>query len=79
VGWLCLLEIEVQYNDPIPFQQPHRIVVTMGMLPDADPRSATRTARVDTRIGSALDVPGMGPLIEGKRVNVEVRYIVRQP
>lgn len=69
----------VQYDDPVPFQQPQTIVVNVSVSPGTEPPNlADRIERrADTRIRSAFDIPFIGPLIEANRADVEVRYTLR--
>lgn len=79
-GNLELINVETEYRDPLPFQQPRRIVVTVGIPPGADPPPLANTLerRTNTYIFPALDLPGFEPLVTGKQVDVEVRYLQRQ-
>jgi uncharacterized hydrophobic protein (TIGR00341 family) len=74
-----LLDVEVQYQDPVPFQQPQRVIVTVGVPPGTDPPPLARILeqRADTRIRAAFDLPYTGPLIEANRADVDVRYTLR--
>ncbi|MFC6763841.1 TIGR00341 family protein [Natrinema soli] len=77
---LDLIDVEVQYTDPLPFQQPERIIVTVGISPDTDPPPLAQTLeeQANVYIPPAFDLPGMGPVVEGKQVDVEVEYVQRQ-
>ncbi|WP_336365215.1 TIGR00341 family protein [Halalkalicoccus salilacus] len=75
-----LIDIEVQYDDPVPFQQPQRIVVTVSVPPGQEPLGLTNRIQqqADTRIQSSFHVPGVGPILESARAEVTVRYIFRE-
>lgn len=75
-----LMDINVQYQDPVPFQQPKRITLTVSMPPGAEPPNLPRILkqRVDTRIKAAFNIPLIGPLLQGNNVGIEIHYIVRQ-
>ncbi|WP_336365387.1 TIGR00341 family protein [Halalkalicoccus salilacus] len=75
-----LIDIEVQYDDPVPFQQPQRIVVTVSVPPGQEPLSLTDRIqqRADTRIQSSLHVPGFGPLLDSNQAEINVRYVLRE-
>ncbi|MFC7009208.1 DUF389 domain-containing protein [Halalkalicoccus salilacus] len=75
-----LIDIEVQYDDPVPFQQPQRIVVTVSVPPGEEPLFLADTIkqRTDTRIRSSFHVPGFGPILESTQAEINVRYVLRE-
>ena len=75
-----LMAIEVKHNDPVPFQQPQRVVVTVAVPPDDDPPNLSEPIeqQIDTRIQSTFNLPGIGPLIDSNRAEIEVQYILRE-
>jgi uncharacterized hydrophobic protein (TIGR00341 family) len=76
---LEVIDTQVEYQDPLPFQQPQRIVVTVGIPPGQNPPplAAALERRANVFI-PAFGLPGVGTIVPGKQVNVEVRYIQRQ-
>ena len=75
-----LIDIEVQYDDPVPFRQPQRILVTVSVPPGQEPLSLTGRIqqRADTRIQSAFHVPGVGPILDANQAEINVRYVLRE-
>lgn len=75
-----LMDIAVRYDDPVPFQQPQRVVVTVGVPLEDEPPNLSEVIeqRADTRIQSAFDPPGIGPLIDANRAEIDVRYVLRE-
>lgn len=73
---LTLIDVQIEYADPVPPQQPERVIVTIGHpIGDDPPRIATLLeARDSMQADSALHLPG-GPLVEASRAQVEVRYV----
>lgn len=77
---LELIDVQVQYRDPLPFQQPQQIIVTVGIPPGIDPPPLADALeqRADVSIPPALDAPQFEPLVPGEQVDVEVRYVQQQ-
>ncbi|WP_071391268.1 TIGR00341 family protein [Haloprofundus marisrubri] len=68
---LTRLNLQVQYDDEIPFRQPRRVVVTVGHPVGMDPPSVADD--IATRIQANTDAP-FG-VVSSEEVTVEVRYI----
>lgn len=72
---LTLLDITVEYTDPVPLRQPERVVLTVGYPVGTEPPPiADAVQRRDSLYAeSALRLP-TGPLVEGQRAAVVVQY-----
>ncbi|APW96363.1 TIGR00341 family protein [Halobiforma lacisalsi AJ5] len=75
---LELVDVRVEYTDPVPFRQPDRVVVTVSHPVGTDPPAIADALqqRESVRAGSALHLP-TGPLIDSKRADVVVQYSER--
>lgn len=75
-----LIDIEVQYRDPVPFQQPQRVIVTVSVPPGQEPVALADEIqqRADTRIQASFHVPGVGPILDSSQAEINVRYVLRE-
>ena len=73
---LTLTDVTVEYADPVPLQQPERVVVTVGHPVGTDPPQVgdDLETRESLRAESAISLP-TGPLVESHRPEVVVRYV----
>jgi len=72
---LTLMDVTVEYTDPVPPRQPDRVVVTVGYPLGSDPpRIAEDLRRQDIgRIEAAIHLP-TGPVVDAQRAEVVVVY-----
>ncbi|SFB72243.1 TIGR00341 family protein [Halobiforma haloterrestris] len=72
---LELVDVRVEYTDPVPFRQPDRVVVTVSHPVGTDPPAIADALqqRESVRAASALHLP-TGPLVDSERADVVVRY-----
>lgn len=72
---ITLMDVTVEYTDPVPLRQPERVVVTVGYPVGTEPPPLARVlqSRDSVYAESAIPLP-TGPLIEANRANVVVRY-----
>ncbi|QLD91093.1 TIGR00341 family protein [Natronomonas salina] len=75
---LTLVDVEVEYSDPIPPRQPERIVVTVAYPIGTDPPPVVDALEAldSVRAESALHLP-TGPLVEARTPDVVVDYTPR--
>ncbi|WP_276252561.1 TIGR00341 family protein [Halomontanus rarus] len=76
---LTLIDVTIEYTDPVPLRQPERIVVTVGYPVGTDPPPVAEELqpRESVRVESAIHLPS-GPLLESHRPEVVVRYIEQE-
>ena len=76
---LTLIDVEVQYTDPVPLRQPERIVVTVGYPVGTDPPPVVDALEAldSVEAESALHLPS-GPLVEARTPEVIVDYTPRE-
>ncbi|WIV67399.1 TIGR00341 family protein [Natrialbaceae archaeon AArc-T1-2] len=72
---LTLIDVTVEYTDPVPLRQPERVVVTIGHPVGTDPPPVAEEIqpRDSVYAESAIHLP-TGPLIDSHRADVVVRY-----
>lgn len=72
---LSLIDITVEYTDPVPFRQPDRVVIRIAhpVGTDPPPIGDEIQSRESVHGDSALQLP-TGPLIESQRAEVVVYY-----
>ncbi len=72
---LSLIDITVEYTDPVPFRQPERVVVRIAhpVGTDPPPIGDEIQSRESVRADSAIQLP-TGPLIKSQRAEVIVYY-----
>lgn len=75
---LTLIDVEVEYTDPVPLRQPERIVVTVGYPVGTDPPPVVDAIRALDSVAAdqALRLP-TGPLVEARTPDVVVDYTPR--
>ncbi|MFC4543772.1 TIGR00341 family protein [Halosolutus amylolyticus] len=72
---LTLVDVAIEYTDPVPPRQPERVVVTIGhpIGTDPPPIGDELQSRESVRAESAIHLP-TGPLVESNRAEVVVHY-----
>ncbi|TYL36697.1 TIGR00341 family protein [Natronococcus pandeyae] len=72
---LEVIDVEVEYTDPVPLRQPDRVVVTVGHPVGTDPPLVgdELQQREGVHAESAIHLP-TGPLIDSQRAEVVVHY-----
>ncbi|UTF55004.1 TIGR00341 family protein [Natronosalvus rutilus] len=72
---LTLIDVTIEYTDPVPPRQPERIVVTVGYPVGTDPPQIAEElqSRESIHAESAIRLP-TGPLVESQRTEVVVYY-----
>ncbi|WP_339105639.1 TIGR00341 family protein [Haloterrigena salinisoli] len=75
---LALIDIAVEYDDPVPIRQPERIVVRVSYPVGTEPPRIGDEirSRASIRAESAIRLP-TGPLVESHRAEVVVYYVGR--
>jgi len=72
---LSLIDVSIEYSDPVPPRQPDRVVVTVGYPIGTDPPPVADAIRRrgSLHAESAIPLP-TGPLVESQRAELVVRY-----
>ncbi|MFC7215792.1 TIGR00341 family protein [Saliphagus sp. GCM10025334] len=72
---LTLIDVTIEYTDPVPPRQPERVVVTVGYPVGTDPPQVAETlqSRESIHTESAIRLP-TGSLVESQRTEVVVYY-----
>jgi hypothetical protein len=72
---LTLMDVRIEYTDPVPLRQPERVVVSVGypVGTEPPPLAADLQPRDSLYAESAIQLP-TGPLIEANRAEIVVQY-----
>ncbi|QSX00401.1 TIGR00341 family protein [Haloterrigena alkaliphila] len=75
---LSLIDVTVEYDDPVPIRQPERVIVRVSHPVGTDPPRIGDEirSRESVRAESAIRLPS-GPLVESQRAEVVVYYVER--